>query len=125
MTSAGGEIQRGTGGLGTALIGLASYRGVDLGGLGDDRTGRPSPPSTTRAVPFLVHTPDGGDYRVKLVASDPTPRPLYNIIANPMPRFIQHYLGTCPNAPDIRRHETEAFEFGYNAVNEDLAGRAR
>ncbi|MBV9194613.1 MAG: trehalose-6-phosphate synthase, partial [Solirubrobacterales bacterium] len=24
-------------------------------------------------------------------------------------------------APDIRRNETEAFEFGYNAVNEDLA----
>ena len=25
------------------------------------------------------------------------------------------------NAPDIRRHEIEAFEFGYNVVNEDLA----
>ncbi len=25
------------------------------------------------------------------------------------------------NAPDIRRNETEAFEFGYNVVNEDLA----
>ena len=45
----------------------------------------------------------------------------YNIIANPMLWFIQHYLWDLSNAPDIRRNETEAFEFGYNAVNEDLA----
>ena len=35
--------------------------------------------------------------------------------------FIQHYLWDLSNAPDIRRHEVEAFEFGYNVVNEDLA----
>jgi trehalose 6-phosphate synthase len=35
--------------------------------------------------------------------------------------FIQHYLWDLSNAPDIRREEIEAFEFGYNAVNEDLA----
>ena len=35
--------------------------------------------------------------------------------------FIQHYLWDLSNAPDVRRNETEAFEFGYNAVNEDLA----
>jgi trehalose 6-phosphate synthase len=35
--------------------------------------------------------------------------------------FIQHYLWDQSNAPDIRRHEIEAFEFGYNVVNEDLA----
>ena len=45
----------------------------------------------------------------------------YNIIANPMLWFIQHYLWDLSNAPDIRRNETEAFEFGYNVVNEDLA----
>jgi trehalose 6-phosphate synthase len=45
----------------------------------------------------------------------------YNIIANPMLWFIQHYLWDQSNAPDIRRHEVEAFEFGYNVVNEDLA----
>ena len=41
--------------------------------------------------------------------------------ANPMLWFIQHYLWDLSNAPDIRREEIEAFEFGYNAVNEDLA----
>ena len=35
--------------------------------------------------------------------------------------FIQHYLWDLSNAPDIRREEIEAFEFGYNAVNDDLA----
>ena len=35
--------------------------------------------------------------------------------------FIQHYLWDLSNAPDIRRNEVEAFEYGYNVVNEDLA----
>ena len=39
--------------------------------------------------------------------------------------FIQHYLWDLSNAPDIRRNEVEAFEFGYNAVNEDLARAVR
>ena len=59
---------------------------------------------------------------VKLVASDADAYDgFYNIIANPLLWFIQHYLWDLSNAPDIRRNETEAFEFGYNAVNEDLA----
>ena len=39
--------------------------------------------------------------------------------------FIQHYLWDLSNAPDIRRHEVEAFEWGYNVVNEDLADAVR
>jgi trehalose 6-phosphate synthase len=35
--------------------------------------------------------------------------------------FIQHYLWDLSNAPDVRRNEVEAFEYGYNVVNEDLA----
>jgi trehalose 6-phosphate synthase len=72
--------------------------------------------------PFPVTSPEGDEYLVKLVASDAEAYDgFYNIIANPMLWFIQHYLWDLSNAPDIRRHETEAFEFGYNAVNEDLA----
>jgi trehalose 6-phosphate synthase len=56
------------------------------------------------------------------VESDPTAYDrFYNIFANPMLWFIQHYLWDQSNAPDIRRHEVEAFEFGYNVVNDDLA----
>jgi trehalose 6-phosphate synthase len=118
---ADGEIRRGTGGLVTALIGLATHRDVtwvasamtdeDVA-VAEEHGGRP----------FPVSAPDGSEYRVKLVASDPGAYDrFYNIIANPMLWFIQHYLWDLSNAPDIRRNETEAFEFGYNAVNEDLA----
>jgi trehalose 6-phosphate synthase len=116
-----GRVRRGTGGLVTALIGLATHRDVTWIAsamteqdvlAAEEHNGRP----------FPVRAPGGGEYRVKLVASDPDAYDrFYNIIANPMLWFIQHYLWDLSNAPDIRRNETEAFEFGYNAVNEDLA----
>ncbi len=119
-----GTFRRGTGGLVTALIGLATHREIawiasamtdgDLA-MADRHGGRP----------FPVTTAEGHQYLVKLVASDPDAYDhFYNIIANPMLWFIQHYLWDLSNAPDIRRHETEAFEFGYNVVNEDLARAA-
>jgi trehalose 6-phosphate synthase len=117
----GGAIRRGTGGLVTALIGLATHRQVtwiasamtDEDVLVAERHG---------GRPFPVRGGDGQEYLVKLVASDADAYDrFYNIIANPMLWFIQHYLWDLSNAPDIRRNETEAFEFGYNAVNEDLA----
>jgi trehalose 6-phosphate synthase len=105
----------------TALIGLANHRPVTWVAsamteedvlMAEANDGRP----------FPVRTTDGGEYLVKLVASSPDAYDrFYNIIANPMLWFIQHYLWDLSNAPDIRRHETEAYEFGYNVVNEDLA----
>src|SRR5437588_141310 len=117
----GREIKRGTGGLVTALIGLASYRDVTwvASAMTDEDV---DAAEQNEGRPFAVSAPDGGEYRVKLVASDPDAYDrFYNIIANPMLWFIQHYLWDLSNAPDIRRNETEAFEFGYNVVNEDLA----
>ena len=71
---------------------------------------------------FEIEAPEGGEFRVRFVASDPEAYDrFYNIFANPMLWFIQHYLWDQSNAPDVRRHEVEAFEFGYNVVNEDLA----
>src|SRR5919107_1138862 len=95
-----GSVKRGTGGLATALIGLASHRD---------------------AV-WIASAMTDGEFRVRFVASDAEAYDrFYNIFANPMLWFIQHYLWDQSNAPDIRRHEVEAFEFGYNVVNEDLA----
>jgi len=116
-----GEIKRGTGGLVTALTGLASHREVTwiASAMTDEDV---LAAEANRGRPFTVSVPDAGDYRVKLVASDAEAYDrFYNIIANPMLWFIQHYLWDLSNAPDIRRNETEAFEFGYNVVNEDLA----
>jgi trehalose 6-phosphate synthase len=117
----GGKMRRGTGGLVTALTGLASHRDAiwiasalseeDVA-VSRERGGRP----------FEVDTPDAGTYRIRLVESDPDAyERFYSIFANPILWFTQHYLWDLSNAPDIRRHEVEAFEFGYNAVNEDLA----
>src|SRR6201986_403133 len=116
-----GEIKRGTGGLVTALIGLASHRPVTwvASAVTDEGV---TQAEKNDGRPFPVRTPEGEEYRVKLVASDPNANDgFYNIIANPLLWFIQHYLWDLSNAPDIRRNETEAFEFGYNVVNDDLA----
>ena len=56
-----------------------------------------------------------------VVSDDQAYDRFYNVFANPMLWFIQHYLWDLSNAPDIRRHEVEAFEYGYNVVNDDLA----
>src|SRR6201993_2506480 len=120
----GGEIKRGTGGMVTALIGLAYHRpGTWVACAMTDEDVAQAEKNDAR--PFPVRTPEGEEYRVKLVASDPNAYDgFYNIIANPLLWFIQHYLWDLSNAPAIRRHETEAFEFGYNAVNEHLARAA-
>jgi len=114
-------MRRGGGGLVTALTGLASHREVvwiasamsaqDVA-MAARHDGRP----------FAIEMPDGGSYRIRLVASDDDAYDrFYNVFANPMLWFIQHYLWDLSNAPDVRRNEVEAFEFGYNVVNEDLA----
>ena len=119
-----GSFRRGTGGLVTALIGLATHREITW--IASAMTdGDIAEAERNGGRPFPVATDDGNEYRVKLVASDPEAYDrFYNVVANPMLWFIQHYLWDLSNAPDVRRNETEAFEFGYNVVNEDLARAA-
>src|SRR3954465_676612 len=116
-----GSVKRGTGGLATALIGLATHRdAVWIASAMTDQDVEAAEAAGGR--PFEVEAPEGGRFHVRFVASDPEAYDrFYNIFANPMLWFIQHYLWDLSNAPDIRRHEVEAFEFGYNVVNEDLA----
>jgi trehalose 6-phosphate synthase len=118
---ADGEVQRGTGGLVTALTGLASHReAIWIASAMNEHDAHVS--RTHGGHAFPVRSPAGGEYHVRLVVSDPDAYDrFYNEFANPMLWFIQHYLWDLSNAPDIRREEIEAFEFGYNVVNEDLA----
>ncbi len=119
---ADGEVKRGGGGLVTALTGLAAHRDVTwIASAMTEDDARMAAQHGGR--PFSVTVPGVEDeYRIKLVASDPDAYDrFYNVFANPMLWFIQHYLWDLSNAPDIRRHEVEAYEFGYNVVNEDLA----
>jgi trehalose 6-phosphate synthase len=117
-----GSIKRGTGGLVTALTGLASHRdAIWIASAMTDGDVRQSDEHGGRA--FEVDAPEGGTYHVRFVASDPEAYDrFYNIFANPMLWFIQHYLWDQSNAPDIRRHEVDAYEHGYQVVNRDLAG---
>ena len=116
-----GSVKRGTGGLVTALTGLASHRdAVWIASALTDGDARKAHEAEGKA--FSVRSPAGGEYQVRLVVSEPEAYDrFYNIFANPMLWFIQHYLWDLSNAPDIRRNEVEAFEYGYNVVNEDLA----
>jgi trehalose 6-phosphate synthase len=115
-----GSIKRGSGGLVTALTGLASHRdAIWIASAMTDADVEMAEQHGGR--PFEIET-DAGNFQVRFIASDPDAYDrYYNIFANPMLWFIQHYLWDQSNAPDIRRHEIEAFEEGYNVVNQDLA----
>jgi trehalose 6-phosphate synthase len=68
---------------------------------------------------------DDTTYRIRLVESSPAAYDrFYNVIANPLLWFIQHYLWDLSNVPDIRLAEREAWEDGYKVVNGDLAEAA-
>lgn len=41
----------------------------------------------------------------------------YNVVANPMLWFIQHYLWDLSNVPDIREEELRAWDEGYQVAN--------
>jgi trehalose 6-phosphate synthase len=116
-----GSVKRGTGGLVTALTGLASHRdAIWIASAMTDEDMKVARENGGR--PFEVEAPEGGAFRVRFVDSDPEAYDrFYNIIANPMLWFIQHYLWDLSNAPDIRTHEVVAFEDGYQRVNADLA----
>jgi trehalose 6-phosphate synthase len=116
-----GSVKRGTGGLVTALTGLASHRdAIWIASAMTDGDVRVA--EEHGGKPIEVEAPEGGTYHVRFVASDPEAYDrFYNIFANPMLWFIQHYLWDQSNAPDIRRHEVDAFESGYQVVNADLA----
>jgi trehalose 6-phosphate synthase len=114
-------VSRGGGGLVSALTDLVSHRRAlwiasamtaeDVA-VGEEAGGGP------------VEVALGGvDYEVLLVESDPEAYDrFYNVIANPILWFIQHYLWDLSNSPDIRREETDAWEQGYTVVNRDIAG---
>jgi trehalose 6-phosphate synthase len=115
-----GSFTRGTGGLVTALTGLATHRhAVWIASAMNEGDVRKSREEDGRA--FKLQTPIG-DFEVRLVVSDAEAYDrFYNVVANPMLWFIQHYLWDLSNAPDIRENEVHAYEHGYKVVNDDLA----
>ncbi|MBJ7458956.1 MAG: trehalose-6-phosphate synthase [Thermoleophilaceae bacterium] len=114
--------KRGTGGLVTALTGLVNHRSDTLW-VASAMTEEDAAVSAEHGHSAFAVKPNADtEYRVRLVHSDPVAYDrFYNVIANPMLWFIQHYLWDLSNAPDIRQQEVDAFDLGYRVVNEDLA----
>ena len=68
-------------------------------------------------------TLDGDAYRLRYVALEHDAyAKYYNIVANPMFWFIQHYLWDLGWHPDISANEIDAWETGYLPVNRRFAG---
>jgi trehalose 6-phosphate synthase len=113
-------VRRGGGGLVTALSGLVSHR--EALWIASAMTEEDVAVSEEAGGP-IEQEQDGIGYRVRLVGSDPEAYDrFYNVIANPILWFIQHYLWDLSNAPDIRQEEIDAWDHGYQAVNRDIAG---
>jgi trehalose 6-phosphate synthase len=114
-------VRRGGGGLVTALSGLVAHRGALW--IASAMTDEDVAVSREAAGKPVTQELDGVTYEVLLVESDAIAYDrFYNIIANPVLWFIQHYLWDLSNAPDIRREEAEAWDDGYKTVNADIAG---
>ncbi|HYU61234.1 MAG TPA: trehalose-6-phosphate synthase [Solirubrobacterales bacterium] len=112
-------VTRGGGGLVTALSGLVSHRSALW--IASAMTDEDVAVSSEAGGPVRISI-GGIDYEVLLVESDADAYDaFYNVIANPILWFIQHYLWDLSNAPDIRREEMDAWEYGYKVVNADLA----
>jgi len=113
-------VRRGGGGLVTALSGLVAHRGALW--IASAMTDEDVAVSREAAGEPVTQELDGVTYDVLLVESDSEAYDrFYNIIANPILWFIQHYLWDLSNAPDIRREEADAWDYGYRTVNEDIA----
>jgi trehalose 6-phosphate synthase len=114
------EMRRGGGGLVTALSGLLEHfpaLWISAGISDEDAAVAAEADGNDVALPDV-----GLDTRGRFVILDhDTYHAYYNVIANPMIWFIQHYLWDLSNAPDIRREEVDAWEHGYLAANRAFA----
>jgi trehalose 6-phosphate synthase len=110
------QYQRGSGGLVTALTGLARQL---------DATWVASAQTTQDSLWDEGEIPldeDGNTIKVKFL----TPKPeaydgYYNVIANPLLWFLQHSMWDVPRSPVINRATWDAWDNGYVAVNQLFA----
>ncbi len=113
-------LNRGGGGLVTALSGLVANR--DALWIASTMTDEDA--AVTRENDFQPLDIEINDvsYKVLMVESEKEAFDgFYNVIANPILWFIQHYLWDLSNAPDIRQAELDAWDYGYQTVNQDIA----
>ena len=107
-------VARGAGGLVTVLSAmLRRHPGVWIAAAATEEEERLAAASTSLRVDL-----DGETFQVRYVAPEREAYNLYyNVAANPMLWFIQHYLWDLARHPDIRQNELDAWYKGYLPVN--------
>jgi len=107
-------VTRGAGGLVTVVGAmLRRHPGVWIAAAASDEEEKLAAAATSLRVEL-----DGETYQVRYVAPSREAYHLYyNIAANPMLWFIQHYLWDLARHPDIRQNELDAWTKGYLPVN--------
>lgn len=114
--SGGFDVERGTGGLVTALSALAQKHDVlwvaSAIGKGDYQWAKAQgdQPTTIEDITLSLITPDKKRYNQ-----------YYNDIANPLLWFIQHQLWNIPRTPSITAETWQAWEEGYKVINRQFA----
>lgn len=112
--------ERGGGGLVTALLGLLEHRSALW--ISATATEEERDTCATQSEPRFPMPELGRDTHGRLVSIDEETYDLYyNVIANPLLWFIQHYLWDLSNHPDIRQEELDAWEKGYLVANRQFA----
>lgn len=117
-----GELKtvRGGGGLVTALLGVAAS--CEITWIASAMTPEDAEVSIRVGGGSTKVTHDEHRLGLRFVVSDPEVyNKFYNIIANPLIWFIQHYLWDLSVVPDIRHNEFEAWDNGYQVVNQEFA----
>jgi trehalose 6-phosphate synthase len=114
-------LGRGGGGLVTALRSLVSHHEVTW--IASAMSAEDHEVAEEAEGEAIAQTaPDGSPYRLRLVAHDPQAYDLYyNVVANPVLWFVQHYLWGLADAPDVDQGIHNAWTQGYSAVNRRFA----
>jgi trehalose 6-phosphate synthase len=119
----GGErvARRGGGGLVTALRSLVSHHDVVwVASAISDEDRAVAAEAGGAAVDEIAR--DGSPFRLRLVAHDETAYDWhYNVVANPMLWFLQHYLWQLAYEPSLDIAFQHAWDEGYARVNEAFA----
>jgi len=113
--------RRGGGGLVTALRSLVEHHDVIWIASAMSEEDR-SVAESAHGEPIEETARGSAPYKLRLVAHDPTAYDWhYNVIANPMLWFIQHYLWGLAAAPNVDHGLHHAWSDGYVSVNQGFA----
>jgi trehalose 6-phosphate synthase len=114
-------LRRGGGGLVTALRSLAAFHDVTwIASALSEEDVLVAEEANGQAIAETSR--EGSPYRLRLVVHDPRAYDLYyNVVANPMLWFVQHYLWGLADAPDVDQGLYHAWADGYTTINEGFA----